>query len=256
MQSAELASLAGVTVRTLRHYHQIGILPEPERAANGYRRYGVHDLIRVLRIRRLVAVGVPLEETPRLLDEPVAGGSLEANALLDRLEAELMSQEVRIAAQRAVIRRLRGESGALDIPPELGRFLRAMSGIAPSREVERIDRDQTVLLAHLVGESGLPQLVGFLERLSAPEVLPTLTDVASRFYHLDQHTSEPQLDGFVEDFVTSLDPVLRSLAEEDFALDLTNATSLLAEYSETTLTPMQQHALARIGERLDTPSQI
>ena len=36
----QLAAYAGVTVRTVRHYHQIGLLPEPERDASGYRRYG------------------------------------------------------------------------------------------------------------------------------------------------------------------------------------------------------------------------
>ena len=45
MRSGELAALAGVTVRTLRHYHQIGLLPEPERGGNGYRDYDVHDLL-------------------------------------------------------------------------------------------------------------------------------------------------------------------------------------------------------------------
>ena len=50
MLSSELAELAGVTVRTLRHYHQIGLLPEPPRSTGGYRRYNVSDLVRLLRI--------------------------------------------------------------------------------------------------------------------------------------------------------------------------------------------------------------
>ncbi|WP_270479843.1 MerR family DNA-binding transcriptional regulator [Collinsella tanakaei] len=51
MKSNELAKLAGVTVRTLRHYHAIGLLDEPPRQANGYRDYRPEDLLRVLRIR-------------------------------------------------------------------------------------------------------------------------------------------------------------------------------------------------------------
>lgn len=39
MRSNELAKLAGVTVRTLRHYHAIGLMAEPSRAENGYREY-------------------------------------------------------------------------------------------------------------------------------------------------------------------------------------------------------------------------
>ncbi|WP_084195160.1 MerR family DNA-binding transcriptional regulator [Streptosporangium amethystogenes] len=37
MNSSELGSLAGVTVRALRHYHQVGVLDEPPRGPNGYR---------------------------------------------------------------------------------------------------------------------------------------------------------------------------------------------------------------------------
>lgn len=39
MRSGELAELAGVSVRTLRHYHRIGLLPEPPRTSAGYRTY-------------------------------------------------------------------------------------------------------------------------------------------------------------------------------------------------------------------------
>ena len=41
MRSKEIAALAGVSIRTLRHYHQIGLLPEPPRQNNGYRAYSV-----------------------------------------------------------------------------------------------------------------------------------------------------------------------------------------------------------------------
>ena len=33
----QLASYAGVTIRAVRHYHQVGLLPEPDRNASGYR---------------------------------------------------------------------------------------------------------------------------------------------------------------------------------------------------------------------------
>lgn len=61
MRSKELADLAGVTVRALRHYHQLGLLPEPPRAKNGYREYGAVDLARVLRIKRLSSLGISLQ---------------------------------------------------------------------------------------------------------------------------------------------------------------------------------------------------
>ena len=36
LRSGDVAKLAGVTVRTLRHYRRIGLLPEPPRDDNGY----------------------------------------------------------------------------------------------------------------------------------------------------------------------------------------------------------------------------
>ncbi|GAB2629389.1 transcriptional regulator, MerR family protein [Paractinoplanes abujensis] len=58
----ELAELAGTTVNTIRHYHRLGLLEDPERRYNGYKQYGVPHLVCLLRIRRLVELGVPLSE--------------------------------------------------------------------------------------------------------------------------------------------------------------------------------------------------
>ena len=60
MTIAEIAKLAGVTTRAVRHYHRVGALPEPERRRNGYRDYDLTDLARLLRLRRMVDAGVPL----------------------------------------------------------------------------------------------------------------------------------------------------------------------------------------------------
>ena len=57
LQIGELARLAGVTPRAIRHYHHTGLLPEPTRSANGYRTYGVRALSRLVQIRRLSALG-------------------------------------------------------------------------------------------------------------------------------------------------------------------------------------------------------
>jgi DNA-binding transcriptional MerR regulator len=45
----QLASYAGVTTRAVRHYHQIGLLPEPERDAFGYRSYDAAAVVRLIR---------------------------------------------------------------------------------------------------------------------------------------------------------------------------------------------------------------
>ena len=63
----QLAATAGVTVRTVRYYHQVGLLPEPERDASGYRRYGAQAAVDLVRIRTLADAGVPLARVDALL---------------------------------------------------------------------------------------------------------------------------------------------------------------------------------------------
>ena len=69
LRSGDVAKLAGVTVRTLRHYRSIGLLPEPPRDDNGYCSYGIEDLARVLRIKRLASLGFSLEDIGGMLND-------------------------------------------------------------------------------------------------------------------------------------------------------------------------------------------
>ncbi|MDN3482326.1 MerR family transcriptional regulator [Arthrobacter sp. APC 3897] len=62
----ELAELAHTTVNTVRHYHRLGLLEEPDRRYNGYKQYGARHLVSLLRIRRLAALGVPLAQMQEL----------------------------------------------------------------------------------------------------------------------------------------------------------------------------------------------
>ncbi|MFB7449767.1 MerR family transcriptional regulator [Streptomyces sp. NPDC056194] len=68
---AEVARMAGVTARTLRHYDEIGLLPPARIAAGGHRRYGEQQLLRLQQILVLRALGVGLPEIGRILSEQV-----------------------------------------------------------------------------------------------------------------------------------------------------------------------------------------
>ncbi|MFD4316951.1 MerR family transcriptional regulator [Streptomyces sp. NPDC058548] len=56
----QLAGYVGVSIKTIRVYHDKGLLPEPDRDASGYRRYGADDVIDLIKIRTLAQAGVPL----------------------------------------------------------------------------------------------------------------------------------------------------------------------------------------------------
>lgn len=94
----ELAECAETTVNTIRHYHRIGLLEEPERGGNGYKQYEVRHLVSLLRIRRLAALGIPL---PKMRAARAgAGGTAET---LRELDAELEDGIRRLQVARADI---------------------------------------------------------------------------------------------------------------------------------------------------------
>ncbi|UQA95803.1 MerR family transcriptional regulator [Streptomyces halobius] len=116
MRIGELAALAGVSTRTVRHYHHLGLLPEPERRPNGYREYGLRDAVALARVRRLTELGLGLEE---VRDVTADDAGRELCEVLSELDADLARQEEAIRARRARIATLLQravEDGGL--PPE------------------------------------------------------------------------------------------------------------------------------------------
>ncbi|MEV6740121.1 MerR family transcriptional regulator [Streptomyces sp. NPDC051104] len=66
----QVAGFAGVTVRTLHHYDEIGLLTPSERTYAGHRRYSDADLDRLQQIMFYRELGFPLDEVAALLDDP------------------------------------------------------------------------------------------------------------------------------------------------------------------------------------------
>ncbi|MFV8132774.1 MerR family transcriptional regulator [Streptomyces syringium] len=64
----QAAAFAGVTIKTVRHYHRLGLVAEPDRDGSGYRRYRSGELFRLVQVRTLAAAGVPLAEIGDLLN--------------------------------------------------------------------------------------------------------------------------------------------------------------------------------------------
>ncbi|MFJ3908240.1 MerR family transcriptional regulator [Streptomyces vinaceus] len=98
----DAAAFAGTTPRAIRHYHQIGLLPEPGRGGDGRRRYGYDDMIRLLWIRKMSEAGISLDDMRAAFDE-----ARDVEDVLERLEETLAAQEAEIKRQLAAVRRLR-----------------------------------------------------------------------------------------------------------------------------------------------------
>lgn len=104
------AAFAGTTPRAVRHYHQIGLLPEPERGADGRRRYGHDDMIRLLWIRKMAEAGVSLHAMRSAFD-----GSQDIEETLGRLADTLAEEEADIKRQRAAVQRLKAVGSPLGL---------------------------------------------------------------------------------------------------------------------------------------------
>lgn len=114
MPIAELARRAGIAPSAVHRYEQVGVLPTPERAANGYREYADADVARLRLVVALRRLGLGPEDAGRLarlcleqgavdldLGPPLAEQHLaivRRRDDLDRLEGELIDLEMTIAA--------------------------------------------------------------------------------------------------------------------------------------------------------------
>jgi DNA-binding transcriptional MerR regulator len=69
---SQIAQLAGVSVRTLHHYDQIGLLSPAQRSEAGYRRYGDDDLRRLQQVMFYRELGFALSDISDLVSDPDA----------------------------------------------------------------------------------------------------------------------------------------------------------------------------------------
>lgn len=95
-----MAERTGLTRRTLRHYDELGLLVPAERSWSNYRLYSSEDLLRLLQIQNLKALGLSLAEIADVLADP----SLDAASAL---AGHLAHLEARIAAEQRLAGRLR-----------------------------------------------------------------------------------------------------------------------------------------------------
>ncbi|WP_366179993.1 MerR family transcriptional regulator [Actinomyces timonensis] len=165
MRVAEIARLTGTTVRAVRHYHSLGLLPVPAERG-GWRDYDLSHVARLSRIRWLVRAGVPLSAVARVLDGAENGGpgadhaptgaddgpvSRDLAAALTSVEAHLEE----VAAQRdmlaALLERAREGMSVSPMPPRMAAFFDRMEAAAPderTRAAVRADRDAVDLACY------------------------------------------------------------------------------------------------------------
>jgi DNA-binding transcriptional MerR regulator len=153
----QAAAFTGVTVKTVRHYHKLGLVAEPERDSSGYRRYGSADLLRLVQVRTLAGAGVPLAEIGPLLD---ADAERFADSIAD-VERQLTERIEELTARRDMLHRLADGNRAL-LPDRAVALLERLSALGISAEEIAAAQEGWVLARALVPD-GFDEYLGHVE---------------------------------------------------------------------------------------------
>ncbi|MEX2419720.1 MAG: heavy metal-responsive transcriptional regulator [Acidimicrobiia bacterium] len=105
MRIGELARSTGVPTKTIRYYEDIGVMPVPDRAPNGYRDYPDEAADRLSFVRDAQATGLTLTEIASVLD--LRGqGEVTCHHVIDLLERHLTALDRHIATLRQTHKKL------------------------------------------------------------------------------------------------------------------------------------------------------
>lgn len=168
---SQLAAYAGVTVAAIRHYHKIGLLPEPDRERSGYRSYDAAAVVRLIRIHVLASAGVPLAKVEDLLDASPADFAERVREIDRRLRVEVRQlQDTRTRLARLAT----GEHMAL--PASVVGYLDRLRDLGVQERYIELERDAWIMVAAQLPEQIDTIIAGKHADLDDPDLV--------RFYSL------------------------------------------------------------------------
>jgi DNA-binding transcriptional MerR regulator len=218
---SQLAAYAGVTVRAVRHYHQIGLLPEPERDASGYRRYGATAVVSLIKIRTLANAGVPLSHIGQMLEADTAAFAEAVQRIDDRLRDEIERLET---SRKQIAQLAAGDS--LTLPPEVISYLDRLRDIGASERMLEGERDGWILVAARWPDSIPAVIAGKHAQLDDPQLV-RLYQVLSELLESDVDDDDPRpreaadiMAGLLEQASASGELDFVNVAKDDLAFDL------------------------------------
>ncbi len=260
LQISEVAQLLGITPKAIRHYEKVGLLREPQRSSGGYRLYSAGDLLRLLRIRRLQALGLSLRQVRRVLGQPDEPQSLRE--VLQALSADLAAQIQVLEARKAQVERLLAQEplASLDQPaevPEILQWAQAQLGErAQQISPDLWEQDQRMwgLLEAFQWPGDAQEQMKAAARhfLEQPEYLQRLLDFAEKLTALaalpedapevERLAEEAEMNGLVRLFQAEL-PLAGKAPEGQIG-------AVMGELLLSTLAPAQRRFLELVQRRM------
>lgn len=160
MNSGEFARLAGVTPRTLRHYRKLGLLPNVAAGENGYYDYTLGDLLRLLWVRNLTALGFSLAEIKEMAQEEADDG-----ARMAALDRDLALRIAELEEQRRMLALLQKYDLPAGTPVNFARLVALLAAHDYPEALLQREVDMLRVADHLLDEETLTQVLALYEAL-------------------------------------------------------------------------------------------
>lgn len=214
---AQFAKLAGVTVRTLHHYDQIGLLTPMREPEHGWREYEIRDLLRLQQIQTLQWMGLALGEIKEILERPtydVRGSLLVQKAAL---QLQIEQQQRVIAAIEELVELLTRE-GMDNIPPSMVGML--IQSVHPANYAS--------MMRQYYDEEALQALIARQKVVPEAEIRAAEAEWEAIFAAFEQHRDLPPDHPTLQRLAARMDALIRAFTGDHPALE----NSLRAMYSD------------------------
>ncbi len=210
----QLAAYAGVTARTVRHYHAKGLLPDPERDESGYRRYDAAAVVELIRIRTLADAGVPLRRVHELLAADEDQFAVATEDIDRRLRAEIE----RLQAHRERVAQL-ATGDSLALPGDAVAYLDRLRELGVQGGAIQMERDAWILVAAQI-PAQMPALMALKRnQIEDPAVIAIYIDLVEA---ADWDADDPRLPVVADKLVAMFEENADYPSKDhvaDFALD-------------------------------------
>lgn len=173
----------------MRHYHAVGVLPEPSRRSNSYREYDSRDLLVLLRVVRLTALGLSLDEVRDALGDP---SGMELKVILAEVATDLQRQQEQLDARRERIATALAADDHVALSPAVAGLVARIRGVVDDPDLVRAEHEALELF-----EAGMPTgtfadlTAAYGQMLNDPAAVTAARAVQQRFAAL---TDQPPDD--------------------------------------------------------------
>lgn len=240
---SQLAKYVGVTTRAVRHYHALGLLPEPSRDGSGYRRYGADAVIALTRIKALANAGVPLSQIETLMASPAD----DFKAAITSIKADITK---RVAQLEETKRRLDAlQSGdRMFVSEAVADYLKYLRRIGLSEATVSYERSAWILISALhpkYADAWVTEKKAMIARAG----------VASLYRQLDEarnwSISDPRIVELAKKVVRMLArrDTMNLAGHDELTADI-QGLSLINQFSANNASPSLQRLGDTIGELL------